>query len=48
MSDSVKLTINVSKELRKTLKLIAIEEDTTVTNIVLELINNYLDEREKQ
>lgn len=38
-----KFTMNLDKEIRKTLSHIAIDEETTVTEIVTNLILNYID-----
>lgn len=42
-----KFTMNLDKELRKKLSHIAIDEETTVTEIVTTLIKNYIEEYEK-
>ena len=41
-----KFTMNLDKEVRKTLSHIAIDEETTVTEIVTDLILNYIKEYE--
>lgn len=41
-----KFTMNLDKEVRKTLSHIAIDEETTVTEIVTTLILNYIQEYE--
>lgn len=38
------LTINIDKELKTELRLIAVREDKTLTDIVGELIQNYVNE----
>lgn len=41
-----KFTMNLDKEIRKTLSHIAIDEEKTVTEIVTELILKYIEEYE--
>ena len=42
-----KFTMNLDKEVRKTLSHIAIDEEVTVTEIVTKLILDYIEEYEK-
>jgi len=42
-----KFTMNIDKEVRKTLSHIAIDEETTVTEIITTLILQYIEEYEK-
>lgn len=42
-----KFTMNIDKELRKTLSHIAIDEETTVTEIINTLISDYVTEYER-
>lgn len=42
-----KFTMNLDKEVRKTLSHIAIDKETTVTEIVTTLILKYIEEYEK-
>ena len=46
-NDQVHLSIRAPKQLMKDLKIIAIQQDTTVTNIVLSLLNEYVEENKK-
>lgn len=46
-NDQVHLSIRAPKQLMKELKIIAIQQDTTVTNIVLSLLNEYVEENKK-
>lgn len=39
-----KFTMNLDKEIRKQLSHIAIDEETTVTEIITNLIKQYIDE----
>lgn len=41
-------TMNMDKELRKKLSHIAIDEETTVTEIITELLMNYVEEYENK
>ena len=41
-------TMNMDKEIRKKLSHIAIDEETTVTEIVTKLILDYIEEYEKE
>lgn len=43
-----KFTMNLDKEIRKTLSHIAIDEETTVTEIITKLIIQYIDEYNKE
>ena len=45
--DQVHLSIRAPKQLMKDLKIIAIQQDTTVTNIVLTLLQEYVNENKK-
>ena len=47
MSEKVHLSIRAPKELMKELKIVAIEKETTVTQIVLELLEDYLEQNKK-
>lgn len=39
---TIKMNINISKKLHKKIKQKALDEDTTITKIVIEAINEYL------
>ena len=41
----VHLTLNINPELKKELKLAALKEDKTVTEIVTDLITTYLEDK---
>ena len=43
----VKITMNIDEELKKELKIIAIQQDTTVTKILTKIIREYIDENKK-
>lgn len=43
--DTVHLTIRIEPEKRKELKLAALKNDTTITDIIINLIDNYLDKQ---
>ena len=45
--DKVHLSVRVPKELMKDLKIIAIQKETTVTEIILPLIEKYVEENKK-
>lgn len=45
MSETSKTTINMPVELKKELKKIAIDEDTTLSNLILKMIQQNIDER---
>ena len=44
----VTLNMNIEKSLRDQLKIIAVEQDTTVTEIVTNLIETFVSEHKKQ
>ena len=44
----VSLNFNIDKELRDQLKIIAVEQDSTVTEIITNLIKDYVAENKKQ
>ena len=45
--DQVHLSIRAPKQLMKDLKIIAIQQDTTVTKIVLTLLQEYVNDNKK-
>ena len=45
--EKVHLSVRVPKELMKDLKIIAIQKETTVTEIILPLIEKYVEENKK-
>ena len=45
--DKVHLSVRFPKELMKELKIIAIQKETTVTDIVIPLIEKYVEENKK-
>lgn len=47
MSEKAHLSIRIPKELMKELKILAIEKETTVTNLVLPLLEDYLEQNKK-
>ena len=47
VDDKVHLSVRAPKQLMKDLKIIAIHKDTTVTDIVLALIQEYVEENKK-
>ena len=47
VDEKVHLSVRCPKQLMKDLKIIAIQQDTTVTNIVLSLLNDYVEENKK-
>jgi metal-responsive CopG/Arc/MetJ family transcriptional regulator len=48
MSDISKTTINLPVELKKELKKLAIDEDTSLSGLILKMINEGLESRNKQ
>lgn len=47
MSDTSKTTINMPIELKKDLKKIAIDEDTSLSGLILKMINESVEARKK-
>lgn len=47
MSEKAHLSIRIPKELMKELKILAIEKETTVTDLVLPLLEEYLEQNRK-
>ena len=47
MSEKTHLSRRIRKELLKDLKIIAIQQDTTVTSILLDFIEHYVKENKK-
>jgi predicted transcriptional regulator len=47
MSNKTHLSIRIDKELLKELKIIAIQQDTSVTGILLDFIHKYVEENKK-
>ena len=45
--EKVHLSVRAPKALMKDLKIIAIQQDTTVTNIILEYLEEYVNEHKK-
>ena len=48
MSETVHLTVNIDKDLRKELKKIALEQERTVTDIIIDLVKEFVAEHEKE
>ena len=48
MSEIVKMTINIDKDLKKQLRMIALDKELTVTEIVGQLVQDYVDDYNKQ
>ena len=48
MSDISKTTINMPTDLKKKLKKIAIDEDTTLSGLILQMIEESLENRDLQ
>ncbi len=44
MSEQNNIMIRIPTSLKKQLQIIAIQEDTNMTEIILQLIQNYIDE----
>ena len=47
VEEKVHLSVRAPKELMKDLKIIAIQKDTNVTEIVLRLLTEYVEENKK-
>ena len=47
VDDKVHLSVRVPKQMLKDLKIIAIQKDITVTKIVLEYLEKYVEENKK-
>ena len=47
VDDKAHLSVRIPKELMKELKIIAIKKDTNVTNLVSELLQQYVDNLKK-
>ena len=47
MNEKTHMTVRVPRELLKELKIIAIQEDTTVSKIILDYIEKYVAEHKK-
>ena len=47
MTEKTHLTVRIEKDLLKELKIIAIRQDTSVTRIVLDYIEKYVEENKK-
>ena len=47
MSEKTHLSIRIEKDLLKDLKIIAIQQDTSVTGILLDFIEKYVAENKK-
>jgi len=47
MNDKTHMSVRVPRQLLKELKIIAIQEDTTVSKIVLDYIEQYVAEHKK-
>lgn len=48
MSETSKTTINIPVELKKELKKIAIDEDTSLSGLILKMINESIEARKKE
>ena len=47
MSDTSKTTVNIPTDLKKELKKIAIDEDTSLSGLILKMINEIVEARKK-
>jgi hypothetical protein len=47
MTDKAHLSMRLPKDLMKDLKIIAIQKEVTITSIVIELLQEYIDENKK-
>ena len=47
MNDKTHMSVRVPRQLLKDLKIIAIKKDTNVTNLVSELLQDYVDNLKK-
>ena len=47
MTEKAHLSVRIPKELMKDLKIIAIKKDTNVTNLVCELLEEYVEQIKK-
>lgn len=47
MEEKTHLSVRINRQLLKDLKIIAIQQDTTVTRIVLEYLEKYVEENKK-
>ena len=47
MNDKTHMSVRVPRQLLKDLKIIAIQQDTTVTKIILEYLEEYVKEHKK-
>lgn len=47
MNDKTHMSVRVPRQLLKDLKIIAIQQDTNVTNLVSELLQDYVDNLKK-
>lgn len=48
MSNTSKTTINMSTDMKKELKKIAIDEDTSLSGLILTIIEEYLENRKEE
>lgn len=48
MTETSKTTINLSKDMKKELKKIAIDEDTTLSGLILKMIEESYENRKKE
>lgn len=47
MTEKAHLSVRIPKQLMKELKILAIEQETTVTEIVIPLLEKYVEENKK-
>ena len=47
MSEKTTLTIRIDKDLLKDMKIIAIQQDTSVTRIIIDYLEQYVEEHKK-
>jgi predicted transcriptional regulator len=47
MSDKTTLTIRIERDLLKDMKIIAIQQDTSVTRIIIDYLEQYVEEHKK-
>ena len=47
MSEKTTLTIRIQRDLLKEMKIIAIQQDTSVTRIIIDYLEQYVEEHKK-
>ena len=48
MSEKTTLTIRIQRDLLKEMKIIAIQQDTSVTRIIIDYLEQYVEEHKKK